>query len=154
MTDRQTIEIIVAIVLFLGTFIWIPKLELNIWGIIGNELRKGMLKDIVGKIDEIDLKVNALSSLIEKVDLHVSAVEKKEEENEAVNCRIRILHFGDEILHDIEHSKEHFDQTLSDIDFYEAYCKAHPRFENNKAKATIKVILNTYHARFDKHDFI
>lgn len=154
MTETQMIEIIVGIVLFLGTFIRIPKLELNVWGIIGNELKKGMLREIDEKIDAIDQKVNGLSAQIETVNEHVAAVEEKEEENEAVNCRIRILHFGDEILHDVEHSKEHFDQTLADIDFYEAYCKSHPQFENNKAKATIKVILNTYHARFDKRDFI
>ena len=154
MTDTQMVEIAVGIVIFLGTFIRIPKLELNVWGIIGNEIKQGMLKEIDGKIDAIDTKVNALSAQIEAVNEHVAAVEEKEEENEAVNCRIRILRFGDEILHDVDHSKEHFDQTLSDIDFYETYCKSHPRFENNKAKATIKVILNTYHARFDKHDFI
>ena len=93
MTESQMVEIIVGIVLFLSTFVRIPKLELNVWGIIGNEIKKGMLKEIDGKIDAIDTKVNALSAQLESVNSHVAAVEEKEEENEAVNCRIRILRF-------------------------------------------------------------
>lgn len=153
MTETQMVEIIVGIVIFLGSFIRIPKLELNVWGIIGNELKKGMLKEIDGKIDAISTKVNALSAQVEAVNQHVVAVEEKEEENEAVNCRTRILRFGDEIAHEMEHSKEHFDQILSDIDEYEKYCHAHPNFKNNRTKETNQVILGAYRKRFEKHDF-
>ena len=152
MTDTQ-IEIIVGIVIFLSTFVRIPKLELNVWGIIGGELKKGMLREIDGKIDAIDKKVNALSSQIETVNQHVTLVEEKEEENEAINCRTRILRFGDEISHQMEHSKEHFDQTLDDIDNYERYCLSHPEFKNNKTHATNQVIMDAYRRRFEKHDF-
>ena len=81
MTETQMVQIIVGIVIFLGSFIRIPKLELNVWGIIGNELKKGMLKEIDGKIDAISTKVNALSAQVEAVNQHVVAVEEKEEEN-------------------------------------------------------------------------
>ncbi len=153
MTDARMVEIIAGIVIFLGTFVRIPKLELNVWGIIGNELKKGILREIGGKIDAIDAKVNALSAQIEAVNNHVTAVEEKEEENEAIDCRTRILRFGDEISHQMEHSKESFDQVLSDIDDYEAYCRDHPNFKNNRTTETKQVILIAYRRRFEKHDF-
>lgn len=56
----------------------------------------------------------------------------------------RILHFNDELLHGIKHSKEHFDQTLSDITEYDSYCAKHPDFKNQITIHATKNILQTY----------
>lgn len=52
------------------------------------------------------------------------------------------------------HSKDSFDQALSDIDYYEKYCSANPLFPNNKTVATIEHIKNSYAERLEKHDFL
>ena len=76
------------------------------------------------------------------------------DERDAILCRSRILLFGDEILHEVRHSKEHFDQILLDISTYENYCDTHPTFENNQSVMTIQNIKDVYHDCMKKHDFL
>ena len=77
----------------------------------------------------------------------------KADEREAKATRIRILRFGDEILHGVHHSKEHFDQTLQDITEYQQYCRDHPKFVNNMTELTSKHIMETYSACFYARNF-
>ena len=53
-----------------------------------------------------------------------------------------------------EHSKEHFDEILKDIDKYENYCKEHKDYENNKAVLAIKTIKDEYAYCLKKHKFL
>lgn len=77
------------------------------------------------------------------------------EEDKAVQARTRILRFSDELLHeDIRHSKEYFDQILTDIDKYNQYCKDHPKFENSKAVASIGRIKTVYDDCLAKKTFL
>ena len=83
----------------------------------------------------------------EKLDLliqEITEVKREVGESSAVTSRYRILRFDDEILHEIKHSKEHFDQILLDIDVYEKFCEAHPDFKNNLAVMAIKHIKEIY----------
>ena len=66
------------------------------------------------------------------------------EEKSAIDSRIRILRFGDELLYDQRHSKDHFDQILDDINKYEAYCEKHPDFRNNMTHMTVQQIKAEY----------
>ena len=43
---------------------------------------------------------------------------------------------------------------LQDISDYESYCKKHPEFKNQKAKATIKLIIDAYAEHMMKNDFL
>lgn len=72
----------------------------------------------------------------------------------AITSRVRILRFNDELLRDEKHTKEAFDQVLSDIDVYEAYCSAHPEFKNNKTKMSASYITASYQEHLEKHDFL
>lgn len=83
-------------------------------------------------------KING--ELINKVD----TLEKEMDKRNAVNCRMRILSFGDELRRGVQHSKEHFDQILELIDGYEKYCNNNPEFKNNKTVATTTMILEVY----------
>ena len=96
---------------------------------------------------EIEKKVDILEKKVDKVEEMVIRVQEEAEERNAINCRVRILRFGDEIRNKREISKEYFDQVLADIDGYEKYCQSHPNFKNSKADRTIKMITNEY----DKH---
>ena len=75
-------------------------------------------------------------------------------ENEATTCRYRLLRFNDEILHDLRHSKEHFDQVLEDITRYETYCHEHPEYKNNKAVLAIENIKRVYQKCSDENTFL
>lgn len=68
----------------------------------------------------------------------------KYEETEAMNCRNRIVRFADEIRIGKRASKDYYDHILKDCDHYERYCDAHPNFENNIAKISMKKIKEHY----------
>lgn len=104
----------------------ITPIRLNPWSFIGNVLNKGII------------------AKIEKIEKDVAEVKKEVGENTAVSSRYRILRFDDELLHDVKHTKEHFDQILLDIDVYEKFCDAHPDFKNNLAVLAIEHIKLIY----------
>lgn len=117
-------------------FIKIPKIELNIWGIIG----KSINKDITSKVNNLNSEVSEL-----KNDFEVHAVN---------SCRERILRFNSEIMSDNKtHNKEYYDEILSDIDKYEHYCLNHPDYPNNKAMLSIENIKKTYSDLLERGDF-
>ena len=47
--------------------------------------------------------------------------------------RAQILHFNNELLRPIRHTKEEFIEVLAKIDAYEKYCDSHPDYPNNRA---------------------
>ena len=117
--------IAVGAVVFMS-LVEISPIKINPWSWIGKVLNK----DILHKL--------------EKVEKDVAEVKREVGESSAVSSRYRILRFDDEILHDMKHSKEHFDQILLDIDVYEKFCDEHPDFKNNLAVMAIKHIKEIY----------
>lgn len=77
-----------------------------------------------------------------------------DDERYAVDCRARILRFNDEILHGQKHTKEHFDQALSDITTYNSYCDAHKDFKNQITVHATENILKTYDTCMEEHSFL
>ena len=116
--------------LILLTLIQIAPVKINPWSWLAKNIGKAINGEVVEKVDNLSTDIRDLRDECE--------------EREATACRTRILRFGDEILHDVRHSKEHFDQILIDITAYENYCASHPDFRNNVAVATIKHINQIY----------
>lgn len=95
--------------------------------------------------------------LIEKVDNLEQKIEKMDQEEHlqrAKDARTRVLRFGDELIHDVRHTKEHFDDVLRDITEYEKYCDEHPKFENDQMHITAEHIKETYHKCLKEHSFL
>lgn len=95
--------------------------------------------------------------LMEKVDSLEQKVEKMAQEEQlqrAKDARTRVLRFGDELIHDVRHTKEHFDDVLRDITEYEKYCDEHPKFENDQMHITAEHIKETYHKCLKEHSFL
>lgn len=91
---------------------------------------------------------------LEALEKKVETLQLEEEERNVINCRNRIVRFGDELLHNINHSKDHFDQILIDIDTYESYCDHHTDFRNNITELTIQHIKEIYQECLNKHTFL
>ena len=108
-------------------------------------------KEIIEAIDKLDRKVDERFT---KLDAKIDEVDAKVDERSAVSARVRILRFSDEMGEGRRHSKDTYDQALSDIDFYEKYCEGHPAFKNNQTNATVEYIKNNYAERLEKHDFL
>ena len=86
---------VVGLLIILIGMIKIPKIELNIWNLLGRTIGRSINKEVLDKMSQLTTEVDTL---------------KKEEELErARQARQRILRFNDEILFNKRHSKEHFD---------------------------------------------
>ena len=131
---------VVGILIILAGMIKIPKIEINIWNLIGRTIGRSINKEVMDRVDLLSKEVDDL---------------RKDEELERVRfARQRILRFNDEILFDQRHSKEHFDEILDDITLYERYCREHKEYENNKAVLAISTIKEVYQDCMDTHDFL
>lgn len=129
-----------GVLLILLTLIQIAPVKINPWSWLAKNIGKAINGEVVEKVDNLSTDIRNLRDECE--------------EREATACRTRILRFGDEILHDVRHSKEHFDQILIDITAYENYCASHPDFRNNVAVATIKRINQVYARCIRDNDFL
>ena len=151
-----------AAAVFVGlTLVEITPIKLNPWSgfakMIGKAFTGEVMKEIGGLKKEIGglktevgglkTEVGGVKQEVQGIKQDVGDIREEAKEREATNRRTRILEFGDEILHGVDYSKEHWDNVMMDIDAYENYCDDHPHYMNNVAKATIKHIKHMY----DKH---
>lgn len=142
---------VIGLLVILMGMIKIPKLELNIWNLIGQTIGRSINKEAMEQVDSFSKDIN---SRVDNLSAKVSELEKANE-LERVRCaRQRILRFNDEILCNQRHSKEHFDEVLEDITTYEHYCNTHKDYENDKAVLAIGTIREIYKDCLKTHDFL
>lgn len=136
---KETLDLIywVAGIIIGSGLIEISPLKLNPWTWLLTPLRQALTGKLTENLKTVESKVDKVQS---DLNDHIAA---SQEETAGV-ARQRILRFNDEILQKQKHTKEHFDEILSDIDFYEDYCTDHPKYPNNKAALAIKNIKNVY----------
>lgn len=121
------------------TLIQIAPIKLNPWGALVKTIKNFLVGGIEKKLGEIGTKVDNL--------------EKQIKEDKAIHARAHILRFADGIYNGKQHTKEYFDDILSDIDEYEEYCHKHPEFKNGKTIMSVELIRNTYHTLIENHGF-
>lgn len=109
------------------------------------------------KMEEVNQSIKALSDDMKErfdiLDRKIDTVDAKTDEYNAVACRVRILRFEDELQAKQKHSKDSWDQVMSDIDSYEHFCDATPNFKNSQTVATIEHIRHGYMERLEKKDW-
>ena len=132
-------DMLIALGLLLS-LIQIAPLKLDPWSALFGWIGRKMTGDLSRKIDALEKKIDSL--------------EAKEDRRDAVNKRVRILRFEDELQSDARHSKDSFDQVLSDITDYDQYCAGHPEFRNNQTSATVEHIKKVYSERLERRDFL
>ena len=136
-----------GITALISLFIEFTPIKLNPVSAFLNWIGRRTNRELFDRIDELENKVDEIQEQQEKA-------EKVASEREAVNCRIRILQFSDELRRGIRHSQESFDQALDDIDVYEKYCALHPEFKNNKTISAKERIKAAYDKCMDQDDFL
>ena len=115
------------------TLVQIAPVKLNPWSWLARSIGRA---------------VNA--EVIKKLDAHITMDDRRT----ADGHRARILHFNNELLRYIDHTKEEFSEVLAEIDAYELYCREHPEYPNNRAVLAIKNIQEVYMERLKRHDFL
>ena len=129
-----------SLAVLLLTAIQISPIKINPWSALAKFVGRAINHEVLEKVDKLDNEVKGLKF--------------KVSENVAIQCRARILRFGDEVLHSTRHTKDHFDQILRDITSYEQYCEEHPEFENNITEITSSRIKEIYKNCLSDNDFL
>ena len=122
--------------------------------IILKKIGSAVNEDIKNDVNALGIKVEELGTKVDSLDDEVESFKYSVEENHIIDVRTRILRFGDEIRHKVLHSQEHFEQIIADIDEYDAYCKAHEEFKNNKTVATTEIIKSKYKELLETNEFL
>lgn len=135
-----------ALVLILSC-IQIAPIKVNPWSAIARVIGRAINGEVLEELEKVRVTQNETGT---RLDNHINADEKRE----ADKCRGRILHFNNEILREIPHTKEEFIEVLKDIDDYEAYCREHKDYENGRAVHAIANINRVYDDRLKNHDFL
>lgn len=143
-----------VVALGLLTLIEITPIKFNPWSGIAKWLGRAFNKEIIEKMDNLQSEINLLKDSVADVKLDMTSFREDEDERNATACRTRILRFGDEILHGVPHSKEHYCQIFLDIKEYEDYCTDHPKYKNNIAIATIAQIERKYQEHLEEDSFL
>lgn len=126
--------------LLLMTLVQISPIKIDPWTWLACKIGKAINGEVLEKVDTLTKDVAK-----NKAD---------DDEQWASLSRSHILRFGDELLHGVSHSKEHFDQILLDISKYEHYCDTHKDYLNDVAHETIKRIKKTYQKCLDDNSFL
>lgn len=129
-----------GLVLLFLTLVQIAPVKINPWSALAKIVGKAVNEDITSRLDGIEIKL----------DGHITMDDRRT----ADNRRAQILHFNNELLRPIEHTKEEFVEVLAKIDDYERYCEEHPDYPNNRAVLAIENIREVYKERLKKRDFL
>lgn len=115
------------------TLVQIAPVKLNPWSWLARTIGRAINAEVIKKLDD-----------------HITMDDRRC----ADGHRTRILHFNNEMLRDINHTKEEFTEVLAEIDAYEDYCREHPEYPNNRAVLAIENIREVYKERLKLHDFL
>lgn len=140
MTVTELIGWICGGIVLLSAIIQISPIKINPWSWIAKKIGRAINGEVLQKVDglETDLK----------------EMKKTQDERNARSARTKILEFGDELYHDVKHSKESFDDILDIITEYEQYCTDHPEFKNKRTERTVKHIEMIYDRCRVEHTFL
>lgn len=128
-----------GIILFF-TLIQLSPIKINPWSKVFKWIGNVINEDILVKLKSLEKELSRISSNVEEYN--------------AINSRVRILRFGNEIKQGILHTKDYFDQIMQDIDIYENYCNINKEFRNSITSITVEIITNNYRERLEKNDFL
>lgn len=140
MTAEQILTGGGGLLLVILTLVQISPIKVNPWTAMAKGIGRAINGEVIQKVD--------------KLDRDLQTVRKEAAEQAAMNYRARILRFGDEVIHGVRHSKDHFDQVLQDITEYERYCKKNPDFVNNMTALTSDRIKEIYRKCLESNDFM
>ena len=122
------------------TLFQIAPIKFSPWSAIAKAIGRAINADVLAELKDVR----------SRLDVHIQT----DAEGKADERRTRILHFNNELIREIPHTKEEFIDVLADIDEYEAFCRANPDYKNNRAAHAIANIGRAYDDRLQKHDFL
>ena len=129
-----------GLVLAAMTVIQITPVKLDPWSWLAKAIGKAINADVLAKLGEVE----------KRLDKHITV----DDQRAADGNRTRILHFNNELVRNLKHTKEEFVEILAEIDAYEEYCRSHPEYPNTRAVIAIDNVRDVYKERLKKNDFL
>ena len=150
--------IALGIIFVAMSLIQVSKIEINPWswlaGKIGNAINHNISEQIKGVEKRANDRMDNFEAALKSIRTTQTNDREAANQYRAISSRVRILKFNEELLQNIQHSKEMFDQVLYDVTLDNNYCKNHPDFENDKATLAIQNVRRCYQKCLEEHDFI
>lgn len=134
-------------IVIIMSLIEISPIKINPWSKLFSIIGKMLNKEMAQEIADLNKKVNQMDSKISNLDYQFH-------EKSAIDSRARIIRFGDEVSHGVNHSRDNFQMIMRDITMYDQYCSEHPEFINNMTRITSERIEEDYKERDRKGDFL
>ena len=149
MTNEQLTAVFIAALAAPGFWDLLKSLVEKIFGRnrVTNEDIAKSLKEIKKGYDSQQKDIDGLKASLEQMA-------DAEGVKDAQAARRRILRFNDELLRNLDHSKEYFDDILEDVKIYDDYCEEHRDFTNGKTVMATKNIKQCYEQCMQKHSFL
>jgi len=137
----------VAVILLVGSgLVEISPFKVNPWKAIGKAIGKAINGEVMAELESVR-KTQA------EIKNRMDEREKIEDARNADIHRTRILQYNLELIRNLKHTKEDFDDILAEIDAYKKYCDMHPDYPNKRAEHAVANIERVYDERLKKNDF-
>ena len=141
------LTVIAAVLVFIAASVLeVSKIKVNPWSSLGRAIGKRINGEVLQELQALKTDVESTQ---QKLDEHIDA----DDEGKADGWRASILRFNLELIRGIRHTREDFVEILLVIDKYQAYCRDHKDYSNNRAVHAIANIGRVYDERLEKHDF-
>lgn len=131
---------------------WSPLIRFVKW--LLSHLGRATNGDVLEKLEEVSRAQQETQKKLDELERRLDNHIKADDNRDADDHRMKILRFNNELLRDIPHTKEMFIEVLTEIDYYEDYCRDHEDYSNNRAVLAIENIQEVYRERLKKHDFL
>lgn len=138
---------VLLIIFALLSLIQITPIKVNPWSALARWFGRAINSDVIKRQEEQQKAIEKLYEIIE-------AMRKCNARRRADETRNSILKFDDELRRDIPHSKEFWEQTLDNCDWYVDFCDKNKTYVNSKCSSAINNIRTTYDVVKDKNAFI
>lgn len=123
----------------LFSIIEITPIKINPWSWIAKQVSKAFLGEILEKLQAID----------SKLDAHITL----DDIRDAATLRRYILRFNAELIRNIDHTQEEFNEVIEAMASYDAFCKAHPTYQNDRMPFAVANIKRAYAQLMQRHEF-
>lgn len=140
-----------VVIILVLSLVEVSKIKLNPWSALGRIV--GKLLGIEGVSNKVDKLEKKMDDKVDKLEKKVDDLDHKVEENDIIGARVRILRFASEIEDRKYHSKDSWNQVMTDILKYEKYTNEHPNFKNGITEPTTEYLKEQYKERLDKKDW-
>lgn len=142
----------ILLIVIAASLIQISPIKINPWTWCRDRAR-----DLIG-LNELKIELQTVKENMDELDSKIDNLKKEDQErrdlSDALSSRRRILRFNDELLQNIRHSQEMFNNILEDITDYDHYCNTHRNFVNQRAVLAESNIKKTYQKCMEEHDFL